>query len=188
MDSHQLKKVTMAQRQWILHTVGGQGGHARTTTTTTTTTITITIAITTNSFSSALTTTTTITAYYLTVHFTALLSNQIVTVKYAPDLILFFLLLKTENLFLLFPPKTISILTILKKLTLPMPRKVMQEGNKGLEAEDDEDFVFVLTDEWKEFFTKSEAKRRLVNNPCDARGKIDGRTNNKVCLPNNSID
>lgn len=42
----------------------------------------------------------------------------------------------------------------------------MQEGNEGLEAEDDEDFVFVLTDEWKEFFAKSEAKRRLGDCHC----------------------
>lgn len=36
-----------------------------------------------------------------------------------------------------------------------------QEGNEEAFEEDDEDPVFVLTDEWREFFAKSEAKRRL---------------------------
>ncbi|KAB2602171.1 histidine-rich protein [Pyrus ussuriensis x Pyrus communis] len=31
----------------------------------------------------------------------------------------------------------------------------------GLEEEEDDDPVFVLTDEWKEFFAKSGAKRKL---------------------------
>ncbi|KAI3772850.1 hypothetical protein L6452_04044 [Arctium lappa] len=36
---------------------------------------------------------------------------------------------------------------------------LMQEMNE--EVEDEEEIIFVLTDEWKEFFAKSEAKRRL---------------------------
>ena len=43
--------------------------------------------------------------------------------------------------------------------------RVLQEQNHhGVafeEEEDDEDPIFVLTDEWKEFFAKSEAKRKL---------------------------
>lgn len=41
---------------------------------------------------------------------------------------------------------------------------MLQEQNHGavaLEEEDDDDPIFVLTDEWKEFFAKSEAKRKL---------------------------
>lgn len=41
---------------------------------------------------------------------------------------------------------------------------MLQDQNHGavaLEEEDDDDPVFVLTDEWKEFFAKSEAKRKL---------------------------
>lgn len=37
----------------------------------------------------------------------------------------------------------------------------MEGDGKGLEAEDEVEYAFVLTDEWKEFFAKSEAKRRL---------------------------
>lgn len=38
---------------------------------------------------------------------------------------------------------------------------MIQEGNEEVFEEDEEDPVFVLTDEWREFFAKSEAKRRL---------------------------
>lgn len=41
---------------------------------------------------------------------------------------------------------------------------MLQDQNHGalaLEEEDDDDPIFVLTDEWKEFFAKSEAKRKL---------------------------
>lgn len=40
------------------------------------------------------------------------------------------------------------------------------EENLELEEEEEEeegDVVFVMTDEWKEFFAKSEAKRRFSN-------------------------
>jgi hypothetical protein len=39
-----------------------------------------------------------------------------------------------------------------------------QDADRALHAEDDdEDPMFVLTDEWAEFFAKSDAKRRLGN-------------------------
>ena len=45
-----------------------------------------------------------------------------------------------------------------------MNRILLQEQeHKGLEEEDDEEPVFVLTDEWMEFFAKSEAKRKSGN-------------------------
>ncbi|WOL03682.1 SKI/DACH domain-containing protein 1-like [Canna indica] len=37
-----------------------------------------------------------------------------------------------------------------------------QEWNENIEEDDDYESVFVLTDEWMEFFAKSEAKRRLA--------------------------
>ena len=40
-------------------------------------------------------------------------------------------------------------------------RLILEGDGKGLEAEDEVEYAFVLTDEWKEFFAKSEAKRRL---------------------------
>ncbi|XP_017238956.1 uncharacterized protein LOC108211781 [Daucus carota subsp. sativus] len=39
---------------------------------------------------------------------------------------------------------------------------ILEGDGKGLEAEDEVEYAFVLTDEWKEFFAKSEAKRRLA--------------------------
>lgn len=40
--------------------------------------------------------------------------------------------------------------------------RLISEGDEqALEAEDELEYAFVLTDEWKEFFAKSEAKRRL---------------------------
>ncbi|KAA8550576.1 hypothetical protein F0562_002260 [Nyssa sinensis] len=48
---------------------------------------------------------------------------------------------------------------------------VMQEENVGLEEEDEEDPVFVLTDEWREFFAKSEAKRRSAKKQARKKGK-----------------
>ncbi|XP_068323943.1 uncharacterized protein [Pyrus communis] len=41
----------------------------------------------------------------------------------------------------------------------------------GLEEEEDDEPVFVLTDEWKEFFAKSEAKRKLENQQAKRKGK-----------------
>ncbi|XP_034689580.1 SKI/DACH domain-containing protein 1-like [Vitis riparia] len=38
---------------------------------------------------------------------------------------------------------------------------LQEQKHEGLEEEDDEEPVFVLTDEWMEFFAKSEAKRKL---------------------------
>ncbi|KAK6163718.1 hypothetical protein DH2020_000582 [Rehmannia glutinosa] len=41
--------------------------------------------------------------------------------------------------------------------------KMMQDGTEKLEVEkEEEEPIFVLTDEWREFFAKSEAKRRLA--------------------------
>ncbi|KAK9075975.1 hypothetical protein SSX86_004305 [Deinandra increscens subsp. villosa] len=37
--------------------------------------------------------------------------------------------------------------------------------------EEEEEFIFVLTDEWKEFFAKSEAKRRLAKKQAKKKGK-----------------
>lgn len=37
-----------------------------------------------------------------------------------------------------------------------------QEWREDQELEDEEEDVFVMTDEWMEFFAKSEAKRRLA--------------------------
>lgn len=38
---------------------------------------------------------------------------------------------------------------------------MMQDEIEKVEIEEEEDPVFVLTDEWRDFFAKSEAKRRL---------------------------
>lgn len=41
-------------------------------------------------------------------------------------------------------------------------RMSQQEENEGLEVgEQEEEPVFIMTDEWREFFAKSDAKRRL---------------------------
>lgn len=47
-----------------------------------------------------------------------------------------------------------------------MSRTQEQEWNENQVVDDDEDddMVFVLTDEWREFFAKSEAKRILGKN------------------------
>ncbi|XP_052211045.1 uncharacterized protein LOC127813937 [Diospyros lotus] len=45
--------------------------------------------------------------------------------------------------------------------TYPSDALMMQEGTEEVAEEDEEEPVFVLTDEWREFFAKSEAKRRL---------------------------
>jgi hypothetical protein len=42
------------------------------------------------------------------------------------------------------------------------PHNAVEEEAENLDA-DDEEPVFVLTDEWEEFFAKSDAKRRLGN-------------------------
>ncbi|CAK7349400.1 unnamed protein product [Dovyalis caffra] len=43
--------------------------------------------------------------------------------------------------------------------------EVLQETECDvLEEEEDDDPIFVLTDEWREFFARSEAKRKLVIN------------------------
>ncbi|PWA59065.1 hypothetical protein CTI12_AA394750 [Artemisia annua] len=39
------------------------------------------------------------------------------------------------------------------------------------EEDDDVEFTYVLTDEWKEFFAKSEAKRRLAKKEAKKKGK-----------------
>ncbi|KAL6967977.1 hypothetical protein U1Q18_033781 [Sarracenia purpurea var. burkii] len=56
--------------------------------------------------------------------------------------------------------------------TYPSDPLLMQEANKGAEEkEDEEEPVFVLTDEWKEFFAESEAKRRLAKKQAIKKGK-----------------
>lgn len=43
-----------------------------------------------------------------------------------------------------------------------LPEQTFGEiGDGVLEKEEDDESIFVLTDEWKEFFAKSEAKRKL---------------------------
>ncbi|KAI3694391.1 hypothetical protein L1987_77356 [Smallanthus sonchifolius] len=42
---------------------------------------------------------------------------------------------------------------------------MMQDRNE------EEEFIFVLTDEWKELFAKSEAKRRLAKKQAKKKGK-----------------
>ncbi|KAL6616607.1 hypothetical protein ACP70R_038877 [Stipagrostis hirtigluma subsp. patula] len=44
-------------------------------------------------------------------------------------------------------------------------------AERAEEAEEEEEPVFVLTDEWAEFFAKSEAKRRLAKQQKKNRGK-----------------
>lgn len=39
-------------------------------------------------------------------------------------------------------------------------RMLEEQENDGLQEEEDDDPVFVLTDEWREFFAKSEAERK----------------------------
>lgn len=48
---------------------------------------------------------------------------------------------------------------------------MMQEGTEEVAEEDEEEPVFVLTDEWREFFAKSEAKRRLAKKQARKKGK-----------------
>lgn len=47
---------------------------------------------------------------------------------------------------------------------------LINDGNEEWE-EEEEDPVFVLTDEWREFFAKSEAKRRSAKKLAKAKGK-----------------
>ncbi|CAM8959279.1 unnamed protein product [Rhodiola kirilowii] len=49
-----------------------------------------------------------------------------------------------------------------------MQEEVDNEEREGL---DDDDPVFVMTDEWKEFFAKSEARRRLAKQQAKMKGK-----------------
>ncbi|KAI7756065.1 hypothetical protein M8C21_032466, partial [Ambrosia artemisiifolia] len=51
----------------------------------------------------------------------------------------------------------------------PIPPEA-EHGNEQQE-EDDEEFTYVLTDEWKDFFAKSEAKRRLAKKQGKKKGK-----------------
>ncbi|KAM0026702.1 hypothetical protein Hdeb2414_s0020g00561191 [Helianthus debilis subsp. tardiflorus] len=44
---------------------------------------------------------------------------------------------------------------------------MMQDGNEQYEDE----FIYVLTDEWKDFFAKSEAKRKLAKKQAKKKGK-----------------
>lgn len=50
-------------------------------------------------------------------------------------------------------------------LSCLMNRNMLQEqehwGLEEAEEDDDDEPIFVLTDEWREFFAKSEAKRKL---------------------------
>lgn len=44
-------------------------------------------------------------------------------------------------------------------------QELEQEQYYGIEDEDEDEPVFVLTDEWRDFFAKSEAKRKLGKSP-----------------------
>ncbi|KAH7837698.1 hypothetical protein Vadar_016864 [Vaccinium darrowii] len=55
--------------------------------------------------------------------------------------------------------------------THPSDVLMNQEGNEEVFEEDEEEPVFVLTDEWREFFAKSEAKRRLEKKQARKKGK-----------------
>ncbi|XP_057482965.1 uncharacterized protein LOC130769738 [Actinidia eriantha] len=57
------------------------------------------------------------------------------------------------------------------RATHPSDPLIMQEGNEKVVEEDEEDPVFILTDEWREFFAKSEAKRRLAKNQARKKGR-----------------
>ncbi|KAM3731464.1 hypothetical protein ACB098_12G165300 [Castanea mollissima] len=48
---------------------------------------------------------------------------------------------------------------------------LQEQEHEGLEEEDDDEPVFVLTDEWREFFAKSEAKRKLEKKQAKKNGK-----------------
>ncbi|KAK9992937.1 hypothetical protein SO802_022640 [Lithocarpus litseifolius] len=48
---------------------------------------------------------------------------------------------------------------------------LQEQEHEGLEEEDDDEPVFVLTDEWREFFAKSEAKRKLAKKQAKKNGK-----------------
>ncbi|KAJ8559390.1 hypothetical protein K7X08_003448 [Anisodus acutangulus] len=56
--------------------------------------------------------------------------------------------------------------------------RMMQDEGQDLEDEEEE-LIFVLTDEWREFFAKSEAKRRQAKKHAKKKGKSkikDGNT------------
>ncbi|XP_009610779.1 uncharacterized protein [Nicotiana tomentosiformis] len=56
--------------------------------------------------------------------------------------------------------------------------RMMQDEDQDLEDEEDEP-MFVLTDEWRDFFAKSEAKRRLAKKQAKKKAKsknTDGNT------------
>ncbi|XP_059660086.1 uncharacterized protein LOC132306637 [Cornus florida] len=58
------------------------------------------------------------------------------------------------------------------QLNLQLPDVlIVQEENEELDVEDEEEPIFVLTDEWREFFAKSEAKRRLEKKQARKKGK-----------------
>lgn len=40
--------------------------------------------------------------------------------------------------------------------------QMMQDNIENVEVEEEDDPIYVLTDEWRDFFAKSEAKRRLA--------------------------
>ncbi|XP_076911435.1 uncharacterized protein LOC143569391 [Bidens hawaiensis] len=57
-----------------------------------------------------------------------------------------------------------------------VPPEAEIDANINIEEEEEEEegedeFMFVLTDEWKEFFAKSEAKRRLAKKQAKKKGK-----------------
>ncbi|KAJ0988912.1 hypothetical protein J5N97_007268 [Dioscorea zingiberensis] len=65
----------------------------------------------------------------------------------------------------LFPSRSISEEPLVSAVDRPITTSegfnLQKECNEGLELDDeDEEVEFVLTDEWREFFAKSEAKRR----------------------------
>ncbi|EEF31301.1 conserved hypothetical protein [Ricinus communis] len=66
-----------------------------------------------------------------------------------------------------------SIVSPTRKLEIMyMSEMVLQEPEHDeLEDEEDDDPVFVLTDEWREFFAKSEAKRKLAKQNAKKKDK-----------------
>lgn len=60
------------------------------------------------------------------------------------------------------PLSVLFILLILNINIISTIRVLQEPGHNALEEEEEEeDPIFVLTDEWREFFAKSEAKRKL---------------------------
>ncbi|CAO2824463.1 unnamed protein product [Amaranthus hypochondriacus] len=55
--------------------------------------------------------------------------------------------------------------------TLPDTQNFIDDGLEEYEELEDEDPIYVMTDEWREFFAKSEAKRREAKKQAKKQGK-----------------